>query len=658
MLNSTTFTSNVALSQPKHDPESLWQLDVPRVAWGTVLLFALIISGYILVYAGLVYEFFSLTTASVICCVCCYASFTVVHDAGHGSLFRQDSGAKKLEGLIGWIASIPLLLAPFRFFQKMHDRHHAFTNDPERDPDYFNCHGNLALVLINGLLLPLRYHLMALTIFRQDPHFRKTFFSTSVYLVLIWLTIAMLCAQGYFWEVVALVLIPMLFALIMLTLFFDYIPHHPHTALHRMHNTRVYPSRIINLLIFGQNYHLVHHLYPRVPWYKYRITFERLQGYLRSQNAPIENIWNGKHSELLHSVNTQMAPNSGSCLNMVLRVKKVKKLTEHSVLISFELPKELDLKFNAGQYITVSKWLQGRHHTRCYSICDSPEHVMQNKEISIAVKELSGGVMSTYLNRQLTVGQSLIVKGPFGDFAYSGGEAKSKQMVLIAGGSGITPVMSIAKHALSQADIDKVQLLFANRCRNETLFLEELNELQQMFPQRLDVKWFYSQETELQDGENSKLTRRDIAQLCCRLIHLSSVQFYLCGPNTLIEETKSVLNELNVPSGNIHQERFISSQEEPKGKRHTVTITASHTSEVELAVAENQTILNAAKLVNISLPHACENGTCGSCKCLLITGETQVLTGDSTVLTKDEIEQGYRLACQSKPKTALILQVD
>ncbi|MEE4246220.1 MAG: fatty acid desaturase [Kangiellaceae bacterium] len=257
--------------------ESVWQNYVPSVAWGTLLLGVAVVVGYYLTISSALSGSMPYPIATLLCSYLAYASFTVMHDAGHGSLIEGGSRLKPLESVIGWLSSIPLLIAPYRLFQKIHDRHHAFTNDPDRDPDHYLLTGSWLGIILNSLYIPLQYHIQALTKLRHIKTIRDTYSSSAWYFVFIIAGLTMLVQAGFGREVIYFALIPNVIAVFVLAMFFDYLPHHPHKSRDRFHDTRIYPGRVLNAVLLGQNYHLIHHMYPKLPWYQYKKVFEQIR---------------------------------------------------------------------------------------------------------------------------------------------------------------------------------------------------------------------------------------------------------------------------------------------------------------------------------------------------------------------------------------------
>lgn len=595
----------------------VWQQSIPKVAWGTVALLIGILLGYSIVIPAALSGHLPYSVACLVCTYLCYASFTVMHDAGHGGIFALDSKYKSLETVMGWIASVPLLLGSFRFFKIMHDRHHAYTNDPDRDPDQFNNPDHWFSLIINIYCIPARYYNKLMTVYKNDPACRAAYRSTFVYLLAIHGSLLGLMLSGYLIEVLCFALIPMLITLFLLVMFFDYLPHRPHKSLDRFSNASILPSRLLNFLLFGQNYHLVHHLYPRVPWYKYQEVY----------NNMAEQLTDARPENLLHHV---------------LKVERILLLTHNTIAIEFSLPAAIKAQFKPGQYITLSKWLSGRYITRCYSICSQPSE----NTLTIAVKQTNNGIMSRYLNNQLCTGDELVVKGPFGDFNYDSGQA-THSLVLLAGGSGITPIYSILQSALRHNNDCQITLIYACRNQQEVIFGNELQALQTQYSHQLHINIVFSQ-------TQGRITQAGLKTLL-PTSH-SNTEFFICGPTGFNDVVYKTLAESKVAANNLHIEQFTLAKQTAKGQRFAVTLRQSQQTQQQISVAENQSLLTVALEHNIAINHACGTGTCGSCKCKIIEGEVTPLT-KLNALTEHEIKQGFVLACQSKPRSDLLIDI-
>ncbi len=630
---------------------TVWQEHMPKeVAWGTVLLALAVLAGYVLVIPAAIMGFVPYWLATLLCGYLAFASFTVGHDAGHGAIIRSGSALKPMEDVLGWMSTLPLLATSYRLFQKIHDRHHSFTNDPDRDPDYLQGDkGWLQLALGLGII-PFRYNWLAVTRFGKDKAMQDAYLPTVIFFVVAWGSLAALAIAGYGKEVLFFCLLPLLIANFLLITFFDYVPHHPHKSLDRFQASRIYPSNLLNILLFGQNYHLIHHLYPKLPWYKYKAVYEQIQPYLESKDSAIDRIDQG--AALHSSPNGSQLPVQAKAMHWNLTVKTINRLTPDSVEVEFALPNGGSLAYQAGQYITVSKWLAGAYQTRCYSICASPEE----KTLKIAVKQTRNGLMSKYLNQGLEPGDQLVVRGPFGDFTYplqglSEGTLNAGQhLVLVAAGSGITPIISILEFALSQDGQTSVTLIYANKDRQSTMYLKRLQMLQSSYNDRLIIEWVWRHPENHEPAKPSNIDKALLHKVLCQQagqVKQHNTQVYICGPSRLKKTVVDNLSQLGIGQGAIHVEEFLTHGVAPVGELKRVRLSLLDGQKHTLRVASNQTVLQVAVQQGVDIPHACGNGLCGSCKCKLVSGYTADISAPG--ISQAELDSGYTLACQCRP---------
>lgn len=650
-----TQAANQQKQSPQHHASGIWQEYVPQCAWGTLWLAAGIATGYAVVIPAAMLGYLPYPLATLVCAYLAFASFTVMHDAGHGSLIQIGSSLKFLESGIAWLASLPLLIAPFRLFQKIHDRHHAFTNDPDRDPDHYTFGDKWYQVALNSLYIPLQYHIMSVTTLRHIPAIRRSYPSTVLYAIAVFGTMAWLIHSGYLQEILYFAILPAVIAVFFLAMFFDYIPHHPHKALGRYHNTRIFPGRLGNILLLGQNYHLIHHLYPRVPWYRYVDVYQRILPELEARNAPIENVTGGQRPRLLQSPDARRLQDEGRTLHHVLRVNDIVRLTPDAVMIRFDLPSGQRLQYQAGQYITLSKWLDGQQLSRCYSLCSCPSY----GEITIGVRKTPAGLFSGYLHEQLSVGDELVVQGPGGDFVYPPTHQQAiDHLVLIAGGSGITPIKAILEAALEDSSQGLITLIYASRDPEHSMFLAALKALAEKHRHRFTMHMLFSSG---RDSRENRLNAQTLAHLIPDLATQGETgsgrrcEFYLCGPQGLTQTVLDTLTHHKVDPFRIHHEAFTAGISAPEGQQHQVDVKLADGETHQLQVASNQTVLEVAKANGVPLPHACGNGTCGTCKLKLDKGKVHNIPEEKPGLTSAERSSGYVLACQCRPYDALSL---
>jgi len=630
---------------------SVWQDYAPNIAWGTILLFVVYLLGYYFTISSAMDGSLSYLSASLLCSILVYVGFTILHDAGHGSIIRMGSAFKPLETIMGWVSSLPFLFLSYVFFQKIHDRHHAFANDPDRDPDHYYLAGTWYGVILNCLGLPVQYHILALTKLRHIKAISDTFLATFVYQCVVFSILGGLTFLGYGTEVLYFALIPLPLAVFVLAMTFDYVPHHPHKSLDRFHDTRIYPSKVLNVLLLGQCYHLIHHMYPRLPWYQYQAVYKKILPYLEENNAPIEDIGPGLRPGFMKSPNTNSLLDGGKSVNMVLKVGSIDRLTTDAVAVTFELPAGEKLYYQAGQYITVSKWLNDEQQTRCYSLCTSPNTSGEKGELTVGVRHTPNGLVSGFMNEGLEAGDELIVKGPFGDFVYPPVRAKGQvadidNLVLIAAGSGITPILSILEAALHESSASVIHLIYASRSIDSMMFMPQVEALIASNPNRLKVTYVVEKNNLISTDMPGRL---DSKRLISLLPSSANTEFYVCGPEGLKNMVVQTLASTNISANRVHVEQFVATVTEPVGELHQVDIKLAQGHQHVLKVASNQTVLEVANAEGIKIPHACGNGTCGTCKFKVDEGVVADVCDSIPGITSEETDAGFTLACQCKP---------
>jgi len=626
-----------------------WRDYSTGIAWGTVALFIGITIAYIglisAIYAGSI----NLLAGMMISTVLLYLGFTVAHEAGHGNIAHDVSWMKPVERFMGWTFTLPFLIVPFGLFAKIHDYHHAFTNDPDRDPDHWVSGDTWKDASLRALVLPLNYLVLMVTRFRKDPVIASTHPSSLIYFVTTFSIIISLVATGYGTELLVVGIIPIFLSSYVLGMLFDWIPHMPTRQQGRYQNTRSYLFPGLKFLTLGQNYHHIHHLYPRVSWYHYQRVFNLIRPMLKKNNAPIEVLFSKTQPGFGESIYAKEPSSIDGIHKLTLDVERIEKLTPNSVAISFASLNGKTIKFKAGQYVTVTKLIAGQPVTRCYSICEAPN----DGKLTIGVKKVEGGVLSNYLNNELSVGDELTVTGPFGDFVYDPKlMKKDSSLILIAAGSGITPILSIAKTALKDLEYNlgnKVHLIYTNTTSRDVMFDRELIELLAQYPENFYVTHHFTQA-----NSRGYLTQDTLSTMLEVEPNLVTNQYYICGPAGLKETVSKTLNQLKVNPKQIFIEEFVQAEVEPKGKQYPVNIVLPNGDAHELSIAENQTVLQAAQQSGIQIPHACGVGQCGCCMMQIELGSTE-LKAEAPGLLAGEQAAGLTLACLCQPRSALSL---
>ncbi len=339
-----------------------------------------------------------------------------------------------------------------------------------------------------------------------------------------------------------------------------------------------------------------------------------------------------------------------------LTVKHIKALTPSAVAITFDIPKDLiqTFAFSAGQYITIKKEIKGKELRRAYSICSSPK----NDSITIGVKKVDKGGFSDYAHSKLAEGDTLEVMPPEGRFVFNPTES-SKNIAAFAAGSGITPIMSIAKTVLDSNPKNTFVLVYGNKSEQETMFYTDLVKLQLDYTDRFFI-YFTNSETKT---DNSLFGRIDTATVNYALKNkhkdLSFDAFYLCGPEAMIHLVSDTLKENGVSADKIRFELFTTTEikdELPVSAEGEVQIEVVVDDETfSFAMDKKMLVLDAVLKENIDAPYSCQGGVCSSCIARVTEGKAEMVKNQ--ILTDGEIEEGFILTCQAHALTPT-LKVD
>lgn len=346
-----------------------------------------------------------------------------------------------------------------------------------------------------------------------------------------------------------------------------------------------------------------------------------------------------------------------------LTVSRVDRLTDDAVAISFAVPDELArdfLRFEPGQHLTVRAEIDGEEVRRSYSCCISRRQARERGEVRVASARVPGGVMSTWLNEQVSVGDTLQVMTPLGSFTCPVDPTASRHHVGIAAGSGITPVLSLLTTVLEEEPGSRVTLVLGNRRTDSIMFLEELMDLKNRFADRLTLLNVLSREVQDVPLLTGRIDRDKVEELLATFVPEDEVdEWYLCGPFGLVETVRQVLGEREVDPEHVHHEIFhvdesggiapapVVEVDEGAPAEAVVTVTLDGRTTTVPMPTKAETILDATLRERPDAPFSCTGGVCGTCRARVVSGEVRM--DRNYALEEDEVERGYRLMCQSHP---------
>jgi ring-1,2-phenylacetyl-CoA epoxidase subunit PaaE len=333
-----------------------------------------------------------------------------------------------------------------------------------------------------------------------------------------------------------------------------------------------------------------------------------------------------------------------------LRVAGVDRLTDDAVAITFDVPEHLaqEFAFRPGQSLTLRRQVDGADERRTYSI-SSPAGTAPR----IGVREVPGGLFSTWLVREVEVDDEIDVLAPQGSFTPD--PSVPAHHLLIAAGSGITPMLSIAASVLANPD-SRVTMLYGNRRTDTVMFAEELADLKDADPARFSLAHVLSREPRDAEVFSGRLDAERVRTILTTIVPVADVDHvWLCGPFGMVTGAQDVLADLDVPSERVHTELFYVEDEPPPPVTHDRDdVVAGPSSEVTvildgktttLSVPRDAVVLDAAQKVRPDLPFACKGGVCGTCRAKVTEGG--VTMRRNFALEDFEVEAGFVLTCQS-----------
>jgi ring-1,2-phenylacetyl-CoA epoxidase subunit PaaE len=339
-----------------------------------------------------------------------------------------------------------------------------------------------------------------------------------------------------------------------------------------------------------------------------------------------------------------------------LKVKDIRQETNDAVSIALSVPNEFaeNYKYTPGQYVTFRTTIDGEDVRRSYSICTG----LQENELRVAVKKMVNGKFSTFANDVLKVGEEIEVMTPMGTFTTDIDENTNKSFLFFAGGSGITPVMSLIKTILHTAKKSNVTLIYGNRGVDHIIFRDELEDLKNRYMNKFSLMHVFSNEklgNKLQEGLLDKNKIESIYKAV--LEGQDTDEIFVCGPEPTIYAVKDVFEEAGFDPKKVHFELFTSPTQ--TNKKPLPTVAAAEKVEANIKVildgeeillnlqSDGESILDAAAKAGADVPFSCKGGVCCTCKAKVLEGSARMDV--NYALEADEVEAGYILTCQAHP---------
>lgn len=350
-----------------------------------------------------------------------------------------------------------------------------------------------------------------------------------------------------------------------------------------------------------------------------------------------------------------------------LKVRSVRPETDEAMVVSFDIPPELadDFRFTQGQYLTLRRLIAGEDVRRSYSICAG----LDDGELRVGVRRVKGGRFSNWLAENLRAGDTIDVMPPQGRFFVPLDAGTPRHYLGVAGGSGITPVLSIMKTVLAREPKSRFTLVYGNRRSASTMFKEELEDLKNRYVTRLALHHVFSEERVDSPLNQGILDRAKLAEFLDGLIAVERVDHaFICGPYMMNDEAESALLAAGMPLQRIHVERFgvpvpggagngpnpVPAQPAEPGDAADCELTVIRdgiTHALHFHEADGN-LLDCAARAGLDVPYSCKTGVCGTCRAHLDEG--QVRMARNYALEPRDLEAGFILTCQSHPVTPAV----
>lgn len=346
-----------------------------------------------------------------------------------------------------------------------------------------------------------------------------------------------------------------------------------------------------------------------------------------------------------------------------LKVLDIYKETKDTSVVTFDVPENLhdDFKYLQGQHLTLKKDINGQDIRRSYSLCTSP----LEKKWQVAIKQVPGGMFSTYANTKMQKGEVIEVMQPTGNFYVEVDPVSPKNYIAFAAGSGITPMLSIIKTHLEAEPKSTFKLFFLNKTAKSIIFKEEIEQLKNKYFQRFHVFYFLTKEQRDIEFLNGRFTSEKLQILTNTFIDVEdTAHCFICGPKDMIFLIDEELQKAGMHKDKIHYELFFSGSSDEENNQisealeHKVEGTdvtiIDGGKEFHFTMEDDyDNILDGALASGADLPFACKGGVCSTCKCKVVEGTVEMKV--NYALEKDELDRNLVLSCQAVPTSEKVV---
>jgi ring-1,2-phenylacetyl-CoA epoxidase subunit PaaE len=340
-----------------------------------------------------------------------------------------------------------------------------------------------------------------------------------------------------------------------------------------------------------------------------------------------------------------------------LKVMEVRRETPDAVSIVLEPPADARdaFRFEAGQHLTLRRELGGEEQRRNYSLCVAPSE----GRLRIGIKQMAGGCFSVFANTELKPGDVIEAMAPHGSFTWAFEPGARRRYLAVAGGSGITPILSLMKTALMTEPGSRFTLFYGNRACASIMFLEEIAALKDRFIDRLQVFHFLEEEAEEIELFNGRLDAAKCGEALDALVDAARLDVaFLCGPEAMMQAAEAALKARGVAPEHIRIERFTTGEPDAARAAAAAALVAKAAG-LKMSVQldgrrfsvtfdpKKGSILESVRAAGYAAPYACKGGVCATCRAKVTAGQVEMKA--NYALTPEEVAEGYVLTCQAAP---------